>query len=111
MAMLRSLAEPSERMVARPATADIYLGIAAEAARRLCGLWLAVVGGTRRRFLVQALSQSVPNRGMFPMFPRPKKVFPVPEVFPSDGVFPCSLFPIGTQSMPVPNGKMRVPNG
>ena len=27
MAMLRSLAEPSERMVARPATADIHLGI------------------------------------------------------------------------------------
>eukprot|EP01044_Picomonas_judraskeda_P027872 COSAG03_NODE_9027_length_751_cov_1.001534_1_plen_193_part_01 len=27
------------------ATADIHLGIAAEAARRLCGLWLAVVGG------------------------------------------------------------------
>eukprot|EP01044_Picomonas_judraskeda_P013741 COSAG03_NODE_2106_length_3121_cov_13.283540_3_plen_117_part_00 len=32
-------------------------------------------------------------------------------LFPSDGVFPCSLFPIGTQPMPVPNGKMRVPNG
>ena len=56
MAMLRSLAEPSERMVARTATADIHLGIAAEAVRRLCGLWLAVVGGTRRRFSVQALS-------------------------------------------------------
>ena len=61
--------------------------------------------------LHKARIPSVPNRGMFPMFPRPKKVFPVPEVFPSDGVFPCSLFPIGTQSMPVPDGKMRVPNG
>ena len=59
-------------------------------------------------------SRNVPDCSqarMVPDVPKAEKVFPVPEVFPSDGVFPCSLFPIGIQSMPVPDGKMRVPNG
>ena len=57
MAMLRSLAQPSVGMVARPATAGDHQKIVSEAARRLCELCLAAVEGRRPRNSVQAFSQ------------------------------------------------------
>ena len=55
---------------------------------------------------------------MVPDVPKAEKdvpSYPVPEVFPSDGRFPFSLFPIGIQSMLVPGvfpmGKCVFPMG
>ena len=53
----------------------------------------------------------VPKPRVVPMFPTRKNCSHVPKVFPSSAMFPCSLFPIGTQSMLVPIGKRHVPIG
>ena len=58
MAMLRTLAQPVERMVARPATMDDHQKIASEAGRRLCGVQLAAVEGTRPRNSVHSSAQT-----------------------------------------------------
>ena len=53
----------------------------------------------------------VPKPRVVPMFPTRKNCSHVPKVFPSAAMFPCSLFPIGFQSMLVPIGKRHVPIG
>ena len=58
MVMLRTLAQPGERMVARPATMDDHHKIASEAGRRLCGGQLAAVEGRRPRSSVHSSAQT-----------------------------------------------------
>ena len=57
MAMLFSHAEATERMVARPATADGGQKIHPETARRVCRLWLEALRVTRSRKSEHAFSQ------------------------------------------------------
>ena len=57
MAMLRSHAKATERMVAHPATADNGHKIGPEAVRQVCGLWLEALGFTRSPNSEHAFSQ------------------------------------------------------